>query len=83
MLAIVMPADMNGTGTLFADFVAALGAIDGAAVTAIESIVLQEREHHDRCATQRHRRRFWSVVIAPVVALATAAAIWFGIGGHR
>lgn len=47
--------------------VALLRGKDSAAVTAIESILAEERQHCDQSAS-RLRGRFWSKVLMPVVA---------------
>lgn len=58
---------------------AALDQHDLAAAAAIRTIVDEERHHHDRSAAHLGRSRFWSAVLAPLVALSTEAVIWVGM----
>ena len=52
---------------------------DTLAVQAIESIVHEEREHHDRSAALAQQGRVWLKLLTPIVAAATEAVIWLGM----
>lgn len=52
---------------------------DEAAAKAIASIVAEERQHHDRSASQIDADRFWLRILSPVVAASTEAVIWIGM----
>jgi ubiquinone biosynthesis monooxygenase Coq7 len=52
---------------------------DRLAVQAIESIVHEEREHHDRSAAMAQEGQLWLKVLTPVVAASTEAVIWLGM----
>ena len=52
---------------------------DAQAVQAIESIVHEEREHHDRSAVLGARRSSMVAVLTPIVSAATEAVIWLGM----
>lgn len=52
---------------------------DDAAVLAIESIVIEERQHHDKSASQVMPDEFWSKLLSPVVSASTEAVIWVGM----
>jgi ubiquinone biosynthesis monooxygenase Coq7 len=54
---------------------------DEAAVKAIESIVTEERQHHDRSASHVGGDKFWSKVLSPLVATTTEIVIWIGMLG--
>jgi ubiquinone biosynthesis monooxygenase Coq7 len=59
--------------------IAALTSLDTAAVAAIQSIVDDERAHHDRAAMVRKEGIFWPHVLRPMVSAATEAVIWLGM----
>jgi len=52
---------------------------DEAAVEAIESIVIEERQHHDQSASHSTVGQFWPRVLSPVVSASTEAVIWVGM----
>lgn len=52
---------------------------DEAAVRAIESIVAEERLHHDQSSSHIATGQFWPRVLSPVVAASTEAVIWIGM----
>jgi 3-demethoxyubiquinol 3-hydroxylase len=52
---------------------------DALAVQAIESIVHEEREHHDRSAVLAQEGRAWVKVLTPIVSAATETVIWLGM----
>jgi 3-demethoxyubiquinol 3-hydroxylase len=52
---------------------------DSLAAQAIESIVQEEREHHDRSAALAEQHRIWHKVLTPIVSAATEAVIWLGM----
>ena len=52
---------------------------DEAAVIAIQAIVSEEQEHHDRSATHAQAHRLWLKLLSPVVALSTELVIWTGM----
>ncbi|MBC7918986.1 MAG: demethoxyubiquinone hydroxylase family protein [Rhodoferax sp.] len=52
---------------------------DDAAVMAIESIVAEERDHHDQSAEQINVDGFWSRALMPIVSISTEAVIWIGM----
>jgi 3-demethoxyubiquinol 3-hydroxylase len=52
---------------------------DEAAVQAIESIATEERQHHDRSASQLTVGQFWPKVLSPIVSASTEAVIWLGM----
>jgi 3-demethoxyubiquinol 3-hydroxylase len=52
---------------------------DEAAFKAIESIVMEERQHHDQSATHIAVGQFWPRVLSPIVAASTEAVIWVGM----
>lgn len=56
-----------------------LGDQDEAATKAIESIVEEERQHHDQSAAHMTADRFWSKVLSAVVSASTEAVIWIGM----
>ncbi|GAB2524804.1 demethoxyubiquinone hydroxylase family protein [Lysobacter humi (ex Lee et al. 2017)] len=58
---------------------AELSGSDPAACAAIESIVREEQEHHDRSQAQVVAGSFWSRVLTPVVRSSTEAVIWMGM----
>jgi 3-demethoxyubiquinol 3-hydroxylase len=52
---------------------------DEAAVLAIESIVAEERQHHDQSASHIAVGTFWPKVLSPIVSASTEAVIWVGM----
>jgi ubiquinone biosynthesis monooxygenase Coq7 len=58
---------------------ALLDGKDAAATGAIESIVVEERQHHDSSASHIARDRFWTRILSPLVAAATESVIWIGM----
>ena len=52
---------------------------DEAAVKAIESIVVEERQHHDQSASHITVGQFWPRVLSPIVSASTEAVIWVGM----
>ncbi len=52
---------------------------DEAAVGAIESIVVEERQHHDQSASHVTVGQFWPRVLWPIVSASTEAVIWVGM----
>jgi len=52
---------------------------DEAAVEAIESIVVEERQHHDQSASHIAAGQFWPRVPSPIVSASTEAVIWVGM----
>jgi ubiquinone biosynthesis monooxygenase Coq7 len=53
--------------------------IDEAATAAIASIVLEEKEHHDRSAERVPKTSLWYQTLHPIVAAATEFVIWMGM----
>jgi ubiquinone biosynthesis monooxygenase Coq7 len=56
-----------------------LGGIDPAAVSAILSIVSEEREHHARSSAHLKAGNVWATVLTPIVSASTEAVIWLGM----
>jgi ubiquinone biosynthesis monooxygenase Coq7 len=52
---------------------------DPEAVAAIESIVAEEQEHHDRSALLAGQGKFWPRILSPVVSASTESVIWLGM----
>lgn len=52
---------------------------DEAAVKAIQSIVAEERHHHDQSASHITVGQFWPRILSPVVSASTEAVIWVGM----
>ena len=52
---------------------------DEPAVKAIESIVTEERQHHDQSASHITVGQFWPRVLSPIVSASTEAVIWVGM----
>lgn len=52
---------------------------DELAVKAIESIVAEERQHHDQSASHITVGQFWPKVLSPIVSASTEAVIWVGM----
>jgi ubiquinone biosynthesis monooxygenase Coq7 len=52
---------------------------DEAAAKAIESIVTEERQHHDQSASHITGGQFWPKVLSPIVSASTEAVIWVGM----
>lgn len=52
---------------------------DPSAVSAISSIVAEERQHHDQSAGRIQTGSFWPKVLAPIVSASTEAVIWLGM----
>ena len=57
----------------------ALKGRDTAAVTAISSIVEEERQHHDQSSAHLLPGGFWQKVLTPIVAASTESVIWLGM----
>ena len=56
-----------------------LNGKDEAAVQAIESIVTEERQHHDQSASHITVGQFWPRMLSPIVSASTEAVIWVGM----
>lgn len=56
-----------------------LRGVDEAAITAISSIVSEEREHHDRSSAHVVATSLWYRSLRPIVAAATESVIWLGM----
>jgi len=56
-----------------------LRTIDPPAVQAIESILDDERMHHDRAALESRQGIFWPKILLPLVSAATETVIWLGM----
>jgi ubiquinone biosynthesis monooxygenase Coq7 len=52
---------------------------DAEACSAIESIVREEREHHDQAAVGIGSTKPWLNLLSPVVAASTELVIWIGM----
>jgi len=52
---------------------------DPAAVSAISSIVSEEREHHARSSVHIKAGSVWAKLLTPVVSASTEAVIWLGM----
>lgn len=52
---------------------------DPEACRAIESILRDEQDHHDRAALEKRRGIFWPRVLGPIVSASTEAVIWLGM----
>jgi ubiquinone biosynthesis monooxygenase Coq7 len=52
---------------------------DTEAFAAISAIVREEREHHDRAASDAKVNTLWLRILMPVVAASTEAVIWIGM----
>lgn len=52
---------------------------DPEAYRAIQSIVRDEQDHHDRAALEKRRGIFWPRVLGPIVSASTEAVIWLGM----
>jgi ubiquinone biosynthesis monooxygenase Coq7 len=52
---------------------------DPAAVSAISSIVAEERQHHDQSLGHIQAATFWPRVLTPIVSASTEAVIWLGM----
>jgi 3-demethoxyubiquinol 3-hydroxylase len=59
--------------------VVVLGHGDPSAVSAITSIIQDERLHHDQSVSHAHANGFWFRVLTPVVSMSTEAVIWLGM----
>lgn len=59
--------------------VCSLKATDPNAVRALQQIIHEEQEHHDRSASHLPAHSWWAKVIDPVVAASTEAVIWLGM----
>lgn len=57
----------------------ALRDTDPAAYAAVDAIIREEREHHDRAALASRQGAFWPRIIRPVVSAATEFVIWVGM----
>ena len=56
-----------------------LRLVDPAAVSAIRSIIDDERAHRDRARLQSTAGLFWPRILRPLVSWATEAVIWLGM----
>lgn len=56
-----------------------LSGRDNGAAAAIESIVLEERQHHDQSASRLVADGMWLRILSPVVSASTEAVIWIGM----
>jgi ubiquinone biosynthesis monooxygenase Coq7 len=52
---------------------------DPDACRAIESIVRDEQDHHDRAALEKRQGVFWPRLLEPFVSASTEAVIWLGM----
>lgn len=52
---------------------------DPDAYRVINSILADEREHHDRAALEKRQGVFWPRVLKPIVSVGTEAVIWLGM----
>lgn len=59
--------------------VSALGSSDPSAVTAINSIIEDEKLHHDQSASHVHADGLWYRILSPIVSASTEAVIWTGM----
>lgn len=59
--------------------VAALADSDGAAVAAIESIIVEEEQHRACLAADARASALWLKVLSPIVTTSTEAVIWLGM----
>ena len=59
--------------------ISTLRSVDPAAVSAIRSIIDDERAHRDRAAFQSTAGLFWPRILRPVVSWATETVIWLGM----
>jgi ubiquinone biosynthesis monooxygenase Coq7 len=59
--------------------ISTLRAVDSAAVSAIRSIIDDERTHRDRAGFESTAGLFWPRVLRPLVSWATEAVIWLGM----
>jgi 3-demethoxyubiquinol 3-hydroxylase len=61
------------------DQVHALRGQDDDAVVAINSILRDERDHHDRSSENLQTKSIWTKLLQPVVAASTETVIWLGM----
>jgi ubiquinone biosynthesis monooxygenase Coq7 len=59
--------------------ISTLQSIDSAAVSAIKSIIDDERAHRDRAGFESAAGPFWPRILRPLVSWATEAMIWLGM----
>jgi len=57
----------------------ALRDTDPEAHAAVQAIVREEREHHDRAALESRQGAFWPRIVRPVVSGTTEFVIWVGM----
>jgi 3-demethoxyubiquinol 3-hydroxylase len=63
----------------FEQQLAQLHGIDEAAVRVIETIVAEERQHHDLSTAHLLANQFWNKLLTPVVSACTETVIWVGM----
>jgi 3-demethoxyubiquinol 3-hydroxylase len=61
------------------DQVSALRGHDDAAVIAIDSILRDERDHHDRSSARLQTKSIWSKLLQRIVSTSTHTVIWLGM----
>jgi demethoxyubiquinone hydroxylase (CLK1/Coq7/Cat5 family) len=59
--------------------ISTLSSVDPAAVSAVRSIIDDERAHRDRAGFESTAGFFWPRVLRPVVSWATEPVIWLGM----
>ncbi|MFZ5842957.1 MAG: demethoxyubiquinone hydroxylase family protein [Pseudomonadota bacterium] len=52
---------------------------DVAALGAVENIIKEEKDHHDRSAAKLQSDALWLQILTPVVACSTEVVIWLGM----
>ncbi|NOU03139.1 MAG: demethoxyubiquinone hydroxylase family protein [Novosphingobium sp.] len=57
----------------------ALRAVDPSAALVVDSIIADERDHHDSAKFALHQNSVWSRLIEPIVAASTETVIWLGM----
>ena len=59
--------------------ITALQGKDEKAIVAIQKIIDDEKEHHDRSLEKIQRSSFYVKLLTPVVSASTETVIWFGM----
>lgn len=57
----------------------ALSGVDPSAAASINSIIQDERFHHDQSASHVHAEGFWFRLLSPIVSASTEVVIWLGM----
>lgn len=52
---------------------------DAAAVEAVENIIKEEKDHHDRSTAKLQSDTLWRKILTPIVACSTEVVIWLGM----